>query len=250
MKKHKTLRPWIRNLISIILLCIIGYSGYNIFTIKMDEDQTLKIQNEYKLPVSNIEEDSETYSDRYNNLKEINSDFKGWIAFESDLIDLPFLQTVDNDFYLNKNINREYSSHGSVFQDYLQDLNGRNITLYGHYVYNNADIMFTPLVNLKDKANYESNKYFSLFLDNTQRKYEVVGIVKYSVTDEPIYQIGDLSDEKFNEYKDYIYKNRLYDTGVEIGDEDKLLSLQTCVRNEDDTRWLVIGKLKEESGIQ
>ena len=110
--------------------------------------------------------------------------------------------------------------------------------------------MFTPLVNLKDKANYESNKYFSLFLDNTQRKYEVVGIVKYSVTDEPIYQIGDLSDEKFNEYKDYIYKNRLYDTGVEIGDEDKLLSLQTCVRNEDDTRWLVIGKLIEESGIQ
>jgi sortase B len=110
--------------------------------------------------------------------------------------------------------------------------------------------MFTPLVELKNKEVYEDNKFFSLYLENTERKYELVGILKYSVTDEPLYQVGVLDEAKFNEYREYIYKNRLYDTGVEINDDDKLLSLQTCVRNEDNSRWLIVGKLIEEKGIQ
>ena len=250
MQNNKKLKPWVRNVISVILLCIIVYSGYNIYKIKTDEKETIEIQNEYRLPIKNETLNVNTYSDKYNDLKNINEDFLGWVSFESGLIDLPFFQTTDNTFYLNKNINKEYSSHGSVFLDYLQNLDGNNITLYGHYVYNNSEIMFTPLVELKNKEVYEDNKFFSLYLENTERKYELVGILKYSVTDEPLYQVGVLDEAKFNEYREYIYKNRLNNTGVEINDDDKLLSLQTCVRNEDNSRWLIVGKLIEEKGIQ
>ncbi len=252
-KRKLVLKPWVRNTITVILLGVIAFSAFNIIKIKLDESNTIKLQNEFKLP--SIKEDDkdaqqETYTDRFNRLKELNGDFLGWISFESGLLDLPFLKTTDNDFYLTKNLKKEYSSHGTVFQDYLQNLDGRNITLYGHYVYNNKDLMFTPLVELRDQANYEKNKIFSLFLENKELKYQVVGIIKYSLNDLPLYQVGDLTDEEFRDFKAYVNKNRLYDAGIQIEDDDKLASLQTCVRNEDDTRWLVIGKLIEEKEIK
>ncbi|NLC96546.1 MAG: class B sortase [Erysipelotrichaceae bacterium] len=253
MKTKKTLKPWVTNVISILLLAIIGYSGYKIIKIKMDESKTIKIQNEYKLPnIKNDDasEDVESYSEKFNSLKVMNNDFKGWIVFESGLIDLPFVQAKDNDFYLRRNFDKEYSSHGSIFQDYSQDLNGRNITLYGHYVYNNADIMFTPLSTLKDKNSYEANKYFSLYLDREVRKYVIGAVIKYSLTDEPLYQIGDQTDEEFLQFIKYIDTHKLFDTNEEINIDDKLVSLQTCIRNEDDSRWLIIGKLVEVNEIQ
>jgi endonuclease V-like protein UPF0215 family len=45
MQNNKKLKPWVRNVISVILLCIIVYSGYNIYKIKTDEKETIEIQN-------------------------------------------------------------------------------------------------------------------------------------------------------------------------------------------------------------
>ena len=69
MQNNKKLKPWVRNVISVILLCIIVYSGYNIYKIKTDEKETIEIQNEYRLPIKNEILNVDTYSDKYNDLK-------------------------------------------------------------------------------------------------------------------------------------------------------------------------------------
>ena len=108
-KRKLVLKPWVRNTITVILLGVIAFSAFNIIKIKLDESNTIKLQNEFKLP--SIKEDDkdaqqETYTDRFNRLKELNGDFLGWISFESGLLDLPFLKTTDNDFYLTKNLKK------------------------------------------------------------------------------------------------------------------------------------------------
>ncbi|MCI6272148.1 MAG: class B sortase [Erysipelotrichaceae bacterium] len=254
MKRKKSLKPWVVNLISAILILVIIYSGYNIFKISTEENKTIGIQNEFKLEDTlttvDSEEKKETYAERFAHLKSINNDFYGWIVFDSGLIDLPFVRYTDNEYYLNRDINKEKSSHGTVFQDYLQTLDSKNITLYGHYVYNNAKLMFTPLATLTNKENYEVNKNFSLFLDNKVKRYEMVAIIKYNAADFPIYQESDITGEQFNQYKTYIDTHKLYDTGVEISETDNLISLQTCVRNDNDSRWVVVGKLVSEEAVQ
>lgn len=248
--KTKKLKKWIKHLITAILLLIILFSGYNIFKIYNEERKTLNIQEEYKLDTTDVTQlASVAYSERYKTLYNVNSDFRGWVTFESGLIDLPFVQGTDNEFYLNHAVNKEYSSHGTIFQDYLQTLDSQNITLYGHYVYNNAELMFTPLATLTKKENYEANKYVDLYLKDTVRKYEIVAVLKYSIYDYPIYQEGDLSGDHFKSYKDYIINNRLYDTGLMIEEGDQLLTLQTCVRGDNDSRWVVVARLVSEKMI-
>ncbi len=254
MKKKRTLKKGVANLLTLILIGVMIFSAYKIYAIKSEEAVTEDIQNEFKFVDSayndgNADKDEavqETYAERFNKLKDVNSDFKGWIVFENGLLDLPFVKYSDNSYYLNKNFKKEYSSHGTVFQDMNQSLESQNITLYGHYVYNNTNLMFSPLTKLTDKENYEDNKKFSLMLENSIRHYEVMAIFKYSEEDEAIYQIGNFDENTFRIYKDYIDAHQLYDTGIEINMEDKLISLQTCVRNEESTRWVVVGKLISE----
>ena len=66
---------------------------------------------------------------------DINEDVYGWIRIKGTVIDYPILQGADNDYYLNRTINREYSKAGSIFADFrLSDTHrdNYNAIFYGH----------------------------------------------------------------------------------------------------------------------
>lgn len=220
---------------------------------------------------SKVEEETEIISkedvayieeyDEYN----AHEGFKGIIKFDSALVDLPFVQGVDNDFYLRRNwLTNEYSELGSIFMDYESSLDSKNIVLYGHYVYSsyevldddgnkldNSKLMFTPLSKLIDENNYEANKYVSLVLEDEVRTYEVVSVfycnlVKdgedYYPEDYMEYYLSEFTDEYFDKYKEKIKSLEFYDTGVDFSNSDNLLTLQTCVENREDLREIVLCK--------
>lgn len=251
-KKRRVIKKKVANFITFILLCSIAFSSYKIYSIVKDEYSTKVLQNEFNSEgilnekPAEADKKTENYGERFRRVKEINSDFKGWVVFESGLIDLPFVQSTDNDFYLTKNFKKEYSSHGTVFLDQYQTTDSKNLTLYGHYVYNNTSLMFSPLVKLAEQKNYEENQFLYVMTEDKIRKYQVFAIFKYSEADEPLYQNSDFTVESFEIYKEYVQNHRLYDTGVDISIDDKLINLQTCVRNEDTARWVVVGKMIEE----
>jgi|GEM_PF-1227556 len=154
--------------------------------------------------------------------KEINEDYVGQIVFDSDLIDLPFVQAKDvyredgslytfytkegqlvgdptgfsgNDVYIWTNWKTgeyDYADEGgSVFLDYRNTLDDQNLIIYGHHYARDYDPsgskQFSPLDLLLDEENYEENRSLKLILDNEIREYVVTNVFTISILDD--YQI-------------------------------------------------------------
>ena len=86
----------------------------------------------------------------FNERKAINSDYIGELKIEG-LLNEYVVQTVDNEYYLHKNFNKEEYSSGSVYMDYRNTMDDQNLILYGHYVYKDESKIFGPLHLLKEK---------------------------------------------------------------------------------------------------
>lgn len=189
-----------------------------------------------------------------------SNDYVGRISFESCLIDLPFVQGKDNDVYYRTDWETmKYDEEGSIFLDSSNTLDDQNLILIGHYVYPMYDEsrthMFTPLAKLTDKDNYEANKYVKLYLESEVRRYEIAYVYyceliedeyegeKFSYTNDGFeFYYPNYTEEQFNKYIDTVKKSAFYDTGVSINYNDKLLTLQTCVENNDELREIVLLK--------
>ena len=190
----------------------------------------------------------------------INSDYVGTITFESNLINLPFVQGKDNNTYYRTNWETmEYDEEGSIFMDSSNSLSDQNIILIGHYVYASYEAsgthMFTPLAKLIEEENYEANKYVKLYLENEVRRYEIAYVYYCQLIEEDLngesffytedgfeFYYPNYTEEQFNTYLSTVKANSFYDTGVDISYSDKLLTLQTCVENHEDLREIVVLK--------
>lgn len=198
-----------------------------------------------------------------------NPDYRGQLVFESGLIDEPFVQFNDNDFYLRRDYKTfKYSVLGTVFMDYECSLDSQNIIIYGHNAFDsynagldengnkidNDTLMFTSLKYFTDKSFYEDNKYIDLILGDRICRYEVVSSfyadLMYvdgvqTLNPDLYYYIPEYDLEYFIFYKQNIKDVEFYDTGVDFDYDDKLLTLQTCVDGNDDLRQIVLCKLIE-----
>jgi len=213
-----------------------------------------------------VEKKEETvdYKKIWKENKAINSDYVGQLVFESGLINQPVVQGTDNNIYFRTNWkDMSHDEEGSVFMDARNVPGDQNTIIYGHYVYPEyekntlgrtevlGDRMFTPLVKLKDQANYEANKYVDLYLENEVVRYEVA-VVYHCVLDPEVnyvspvenmyYFLTSYSEDYFEKYKQAIYEAAFYQTGVDINYNDKLLTLQTCVEGHDELLEIVVCK--------
>lgn len=181
--------------------------------------------------------------EEWNKNRSINDDYMGDIVFVSGLLNEKFVQAVDNEKYLNLSWDLVESSHGAVFMDYRNTMDDQNIILYGHYVYKDESLIFGPLHNLIKQENYEENKLIYLNLQNEQKVYEITNVFYYEMDNPTLeYFHTNYDEEYFNLYFENVKKHSFYDTGVEIDYGDQFLTLQTCVRNRDDLRLIVIAK--------
>ncbi len=181
----------------------------------------------------------------YRELKAINSDYVGIVRI-GNLINEKVVHSSDNEEYLRLDFEKNYYRKGTVFMDYRNTLADQNIILYGHYVYYDETSMFSPLHQLKEEKNYEANKIIEFELENEIRYYQIVSVFYYDLDAvEPQYFHTEYTDY-LEEYLKDIQRVEFYDTGLEITDDSKLLSLQTCVRNRDDLRLIVLAEQIEE----
>lgn len=175
--------------------------------------------------------------------KAINEDYIGHLYFESGLVDELVVQGDDNEFYLNNTAAGEYSTHGAVYMDYRNHLSDQNLIFYGHYVYDDETLMFSPLHQLKETENYEVNKKLVLELENEIRQYEIAHVYYYEMGNENLEYFHPVYDQdQLEDYLQNVSEKQFYDTGVSIAEGDRILTLQTCVRNREDLRLIVIAK--------
>ena len=172
----------------------------------------------------------------------------GWVKIEGTKIDYPVMQTVDNEYYLDHNMDHQYDKNGTIFMDKDCDVlkPSTNYILYGHHMKNGR--MFGQLDLYKDESYYEEHPYISFDTIYEKGTYQVMYVFRSKVYKEDeiafkYYQFIDANGEmEFASYMEEMAAMSLYDTGVTAEFGDQLLTLSTCDYQETDCRYVVVEK--------
>lgn len=232
------------NIVKIILyfiiiacLIIIGIKKYNYYKSNKTYDSIREIKNNDTVS----DEENNKLNDMYEELKSINPDYNFWITVEDAAIDYPVVQGEDNDFYLSNDFYKENSISGTIFLDYKNNLEDKNLILYGHNMRDGS--MFAAINKFKEKDFFDSGK-IKIVTENEERIYEV-----FSVFVEDANNINLQS--KFNSEEDYIgYINELkkksyYKKEID-SDFSNIITLYTCSYEFENARTIVCAVLSEK----
>ena len=186
--------------------------------------------------------------DEYKNLLIKNKKLIGWIKIDDTNIDYPVMQTSDNEYYLDHNLNQEYDKNGSIFMDKDCDViePSTNLILYGHHM--KSGKMFGGLDKYSDVKYYEKHKYIDFDTIYEKGIYEVMYVFRSRVYSEEevvfkYYQFIDVvSEAEFDSNMKEMAAVSLYDTGVTASYGDRLLTLSTCDYQEKNGRFVVVAK--------
>lgn len=188
--------------------------------------------------------------------KEMNSDTVGWIRISNTVIDYPVVRASDNDYYIDKDFDRNYDPAGWVFMDYRCGIEPEyfteNTLLYGHNMA--SGVMFSDLKNYERYEDfYEQNpivevssltadyqfKIFAFMLCNGVHgsDFEFWNYIFFSREKEPEWTL--------KEYLSKIDDKSLITTNVDLREDDKYLALSTCYGGDttDPTRFVVLARM-------
>lgn len=169
-------------------------------------------------------------------------DIVGWLYCADTVINYPVVQADDNDYYLHRMYDGTYNPNGTLFLDYqcYSDFSGRNNIVYGHHM--NDGSMLASIVQYGKQEYYDAHP--TLYLNTPTGNYRVdlfSGFVTYA--DSSVYTFEFGSDL---EYVHFIAKMKGFsdfESPVEVGPEDRILTLSTCTYEYDDARFVLLGKL-------
>ncbi|MGN1269997.1 MAG: class B sortase [Clostridia bacterium] len=208
-----------------------------------ENDNTTILNNE----TSNLS--NENTSNNYNleKIAKINSDTIGWIKIDGTNINYPVMQ--NGNYYLHRNIYKNYSSHGTPYL--AENCNLRtsdNLIIYGHHMNDNS--MFSGLVNYKNYQFYKNHKYINFYTlkdgQTIESSYEIViafKTVAYSNSGFKYHNYTNFYDEQeLNTFVDNCRNLEFYNTGTKISYGDKLLTLSTCEYSQKNGRMVIIAK--------
>ncbi len=186
--------------------------------------------------------------EEYQNLLLKNRKLIGWVKIDDTYIDYPVMQTTDNEYYLDHNMNQEYDKNGTIFMDKDCDVlkPSTNFILYGHHMRNGR--MFGQLDQYKNEAFYEKHPYISFDTIYEKGTYQIMYVFRSKVYKETeivfkYYQFIEANGEQeFDSAMEEMAALSFYDTGVTAKYGDQLLTLSTCDYQEKDGRFVVVAK--------
>jgi len=162
-----------------------------------------------------------------------NPDFVAWLRIPGTNVDYPVVQTDNPDYYLNHTFSGKSSVVGTLFSladaDYAAP--GRNIAIYGHHLRSSGEKMFTSLMRYKNPDFYEDNKTVMLDSLYRHREYTIFAVMNMKVGDWEPSRTTFSGDVAFMAFVNRAKSESLYDTGVEVGADDHILTLITCDRS-------------------
>ena len=167
-----------------------------------------------------------------NKLKTFNPDTIGFIKVMGTNINYPFVQTIDNDYYLNRSYDKTYNNAGWIFLDYRNnEFNDKNTIIYGH-----GRINGTMFGSLKDtlKSSWQNNKDNYIIKISTEKEnsiWQIFSVYKIATTSD--YLQTTFSDNEFESFINLIKGRSSYNFETNVTNEDKVLTLSTCYNDND-----------------
>lgn len=217
--------------------------------------------------IEQIKQEKPSISEDFLELYNRNNDVVGWIKVGED-INYPVVQAADNDYYLNRNFNKEDSKSGSIFADYANKITAEktsaNIVLYGHNMW--SQTMFTRLTRYYDAtldsgvtdrlAYYKKNPTLTFNTLYDDAEWKVFACVLFNTEEKngevyPYYAVHDFDNkQEFNSFILDIMDRSVLWTDVDLQYGDEILTLSTCYwpygQNVADTRCAVFARKVRE----
>ncbi len=169
-------------------------------------------------------------------------DAVAWIYSPGTPIDYGVVEAEDNDFYLYRFLDGEYSISGSLFVDCknARDFSDRNTIIYGHHMNNGTK--FASLVNYREPAYYAQHPV--LYLSTKDMNYRVEVFSAYLTdADSDCYTMRFESDADYVAYLQKICSRSDFKSNVSLSYKDRIITLSTCSYEYNDARYVVHGKL-------
>lgn len=188
---------------------------------------------------------TEEYDRNPNALVTDNPNCVGWVSVADTRIDYPVMYTPDDpEYYLHRNVEGEYSSAGTPFLGKGCLLDGNSSIIYGHNM--NDGSMFASLRNFDNPEFGMSHtiEYNTIEGATGFGSYQLLGCWYEDLTASNPYrywdQVGELSEQQFNDFVTAVRGLSLYGTGMTAEYGDDLLTLSTCSYGTADERFVVV----------
>lgn len=212
------------------------------------EEVTDASQDSETVPES-VEPEEEIPID-FEELWETNPDVYAWIVIPGTDINYPILQhPTDDSYYLNHNIDGSTGRPACIYTESLnsKDFTDNNTVIYGHNMRNGT--MFAQLHKFEDKDFFDEHREIIIYLPDKVLHYKIFAVHNYD--DRHLLYSFDFSDKAV--YKDYLEsifsiddKNANIDTEMTVTENDKIITLATCVYKQPSLRFHVQAVLVEK----
>lgn len=208
-------------------------AGWNIYRISKDYSDSnalySKISDTY-VATEKEKKEGKWYDVAQVNLQELkkqNGDVTGWLYFENEDISYPIMYSGDDTTYLHTALDGSYASAGSIFMEENNhpDFQDSHTIIYGHNMRNLS--MFGKLRYYKQKEYYDNHTYFQIFTDKGIYRYQIFAYADVPA-DSFVYQVPYGTDDSFTSFIQQLKKQSYYDTGVDVTQKDKVVTLSTC----------------------
>ena len=233
----------------ILLVAIIVASSYYILSnLLQEKKQQDDFEDIKEIVIDTSEENQEEAEDKIDlyNLYLMNNDVVGWIKLEDSNIDYPIMQ--NGEYYLRRNIYKEYSSYGTPFlAEYCNINTSDNLIIYGHHI--KSGMMFADLDKYKNYNYYLNHKIIKLYklqgTETIEEEYKVVFCFKTTVNKGGFKYYNFYNATSEAEYNSFVKQCRelsFYNTEESASYGDKLITLSTCEYSLNNGRMVVVAK--------
>lgn len=257
-------RTVILRIISVVLVCVMCFSAYQIYSImkNYEKEETLHSEllefdpNSFEISDTSSESSEQTSSkpisskpqkkvQSISELKKKWSDTVGWITIENSQINYPFVQTNNNTKYVDRAINGSKLSAGTIFVDYRnsKDFSDFTTVLYGHHMKNGS--MFGTLNRFKNKNSFKNSSGGTLFLENEKYSLEIFAFMVIKHNDQRIYDFKFESDDEKQAFLDYVKEHARNYKDISATTEDRFVILSTCDYTFENARSVLILRINK-----
>ncbi len=181
-------------------------------------------------------------------LQKQNSDIYAWIQVPGTEIDYPVLQSEEDNYYLNRNVDDSKGYPGCIYTNKCnaKDFSDFVTVVYGHNMKNGS--MFAGLHLFEDEEFFGNNEQIVIYTADARYTYQIYAAAAYNDVYIPAMYEVKLAEgaEAFrNSVEEYEDERKILRENMTGTEGERLLVLSTCIANEETKRYLVVGKLVE-----
>lgn len=230
IKKNNSVVWKIMMLMGAAMVLIAGWNIYRISKDYSDSNALYSKLSDTYVATEKEKKEGKWYDVAQVNLQELkkqNGDVTGWLYFENEDISYPIMYSGDDTTYLHTALDGSYASAGSIFMEENNhpDFQDSHTIIYGHNMRNLS--MFGKLRYYKQKEYYDNHTYFQIFTDKGIYRYQIFAYADVPA-DSFVYQVPYGTDDSFTSFIQQLKKQSYYDTGVDVTQKDKVVTLSTC----------------------